>query len=278
MEKRLLPFLLRIWLAGQMVILHKKEDKAMNMGIIENVRSANVVKPRRRSASSLDLIEGLARLEFSYLFDYMALKGISSKFTFKRYAHRSMIYHVGDERSQVFGLINGYVKVMRSDRRGNQALIDIMAPGVIFGEDALYLTGPRDRAMQAHDDVTVVYASKEDFHQMITEFPKLYDYVFRTIGERLKRSEDRVLNLSLEAVPGRLTKVLSEMAFRYGTVQENGSVIINLKLPHREIADLVGSTRESVTAHLNDLRRRELIDISERHIVVNDLAALSDGV
>ncbi|MEK7832710.1 MAG: Crp/Fnr family transcriptional regulator [Acidobacteriota bacterium] len=250
----------------------------MNMGIIENVRSANVVKPRRRSASSLDLIEGLARLEFSYLFDYMALKGISSKFTFKRYAHRSMIYHVGDERSQVFGLINGYVKVMRSDRRGNQALIDIMAPGVIFGEDALYLTGPRDRAMQAHDDVTVVYASKEDFHQMITEFPKLYDYVFRTIGERLKRSEDRVLNLSLEAVPGRLTKVLSEMAFRYGTVQENGSVIINLKLPHREIADLVGSTRESVTAHLNDLRRRELIDISERHIVVNDLAALSDGV
>lgn len=250
----------------------------MNMGIIENVRSANAAKPRRRSASSLDLIEGLARLEFSYLFDYMTLKGISSKFTFKRYPHRSMIYNIGDERSQVFGLINGYVKVMRSDRRGNQALIDIMAPGVIFGEDALYLTGPRDRAMQAHDDVTVVYASKEDFQQMITEFPKLYDYVFRTIGERLKRSEDRVLNLSLEAVPGRLTKVLSEMAFRYGTVQENGSVLINLKLPHREIADLVGSTRESVTAHLNDLRRRQLIDITERHIVVNDLAALSDGI
>ncbi|MGH9800251.1 MAG: Crp/Fnr family transcriptional regulator [Blastocatellia bacterium] len=250
----------------------------MNTGIIDSVRSANVVKPRRRSASSLDLIEGLARLEFSYLFDYLTLKGIASKFTYKRYPHRSMIYNVGDERSQVFGLINGYVKVMRSDRRGNQALIDILAPGVIFGEDALYLTGTRDRAMQAHEDVTVVYTSKEDFQQLISEYPKLYDYVFRTIGERLKRTEDRVLNLSLEAVPGRLTKVLSEMAFRYGTVQENGSVIINLKLPHREIADLVGSTRESVTAHLNDLRRRQLIDINERHIVINDLATLSDGV
>ncbi|HQR32451.1 MAG TPA: Crp/Fnr family transcriptional regulator [Blastocatellia bacterium] len=250
----------------------------MNTGIIENVRSANVTKPKRRSISSLDLIEGLARLEFSYLFDYLTLKAIASKFTYKRYAHRTMIYNVGDERSQIFGLIGGYVKVMRADKRGNQALIDILAPGVIFGEDALYLTGARDRAMQAHDDVTVVYASKEDFQQLINEYPKLYDYVFRTIGERLKRTEDRVLNLSLEAVPGRLTKVLSEMAFRYGTVQENGSIIINLKLPHREIADLVGSTRESVTAHLNDLRRRELIDISERHIVINDLAALSDGV
>lgn len=248
----------------------------MYMGTTENARPVEVVKTRRRSISSLDLIESLARLEFSYLFDYMTLKGISSKFTFKRYPHRSTIYNVGDERGQIFGLVNGYVKVMRVDRRGTQALIDILAPGMIFGEDALYLTGPRDRAMQAHDDVTVVYASKEDFQQLINEHPKLYDYVFRTIGERLKRTEDRVLNLSLEAVPGRLTKVLSEMAFRYGTVQENGSVIINLKLPHREIADLVGSTRESVTAHLNDLRRRDLIDVNERHIVINDLATLTD--
>lgn len=249
----------------------------MHMGSIENARPVEGVKNRRRSISSLDLIESLARLEFSYLFDYMTLKGISSKFTFKRYPHRSMIFNVGDERSQIFGLVQGYVKVMRVDRHGTQALIDILAPGMIFGEDALYLTGPRDRAMQAHEDVTVVYTSKEDFQQMINEHPKLYDYVFRTIGERLKRTEDRVLNLSLEAVPGRLTKVLSEMAFRYGTVQENGSVVINLKLPHREIADLVGSTRESVTAHLNDLRRRELIDVNERHIVINDLAMLSEA-
>jgi CRP-like cAMP-binding protein len=223
------------------------------------------------------LIEALSRLEFSYLFDYLTLKGIASRFAFKRFPHRSTIYSVGDERGAVYGLVQGYVKVMRTDRRGNQALIDILAPGVIFGEDALYLTGTRDRSMQAHDDVTVIYAGKEDFHHLINEYPKLYDYVFRTIGERLRRTEDRVLNLSLEAVPGRLAKVLSEMAFRYGTVQENGSVVINLKLPHREIADLVGSTRESVTAHLNELRRRELIDICERHIVINDLTMLSNA-
>jgi CRP/FNR family transcriptional regulator len=249
----------------------------MYMGSIENARPVEGVKTRRRSISSLDLIESLARLEFSYLFDYLTLKGISSKFTFKRYPHRSTIYKVGDERSHIFGLVQGYVKAMREDRHGTQALVDILAPGMIFGEDALYLTGPRDRAMQAHEDVTVVYTSKEDFQQMISEHPKLYDYVFRTIGERLKRTEDRVLNLSLEAVPGRLTRVLSEMAFRYGTVQENGSVVINLKLPHREIADLVGSTRESVTAHLNDLRRRALIDVNERHIVINDLTLLSEA-
>lgn len=245
------------------------------MEIIDDVRSPGSAKHRRRSLSGLDLIEALAGLEFGYLFDYMALKEIANRFSFKRFPHRSLIYRVGDERTMVYGLVQGYVKVLRQDRRGNQALIDIFAPGVIFGEDALYLTGPRDRAMQAHEDVIVVYADKRDFQELINQYPKLYDYVFRTIGERLKRTEDRVLNLSLEAVPGRLAKVLSEMAFRYGTVQENGSVVINLKLPHREIADLVGSTRESVTAHLNELRRRELIDICERHIVINDMSILA---
>lgn len=245
------------------------------MEIIDDIRSLGSAKQRKRSMSGLDLIEALARLEFSYLFDYLTLKDITSRFSFKRFPHRSLIYKVGDERSTVYGLVQGYVKVMRQDRRGNQALIDIFAPGVIFGEDSLYLTGPRDRTMQAHEDVIVVYADKSDFQDLINQHPKLYDYVFRTIGERLKRTEDRVLNLSLEAVPGRLAKVLSEMAFRYGTVQEDGSVVINLKLPHREIADLVGSTRESVTAHLNEMRRRELIDICERHIVINDLAMLA---
>jgi CRP/FNR family cyclic AMP-dependent transcriptional regulator len=245
------------------------------MEIPDEIRSPGNVKQRRRSLSGLDLIEALAGLEFGYLFDYMTLKEIAAHFSFKRFPHRSWIYKVGDDRSTIYGLVQGYVKVMRQDRRGNQALIDIFAPGVIFGEDALYLTGPRDRTMQAHEDVIVVYTDKSDFQNLINQYPKLYDYVFRTIGERLKRTEDRVLNLSLEAVPGRLAKVLSEMAFRYGTVQENGSVVINLKLPHREIADLVGSTRESVTAHLNELRRRELIDICERHIVINDMAILA---
>src|SRR5689334_22203516 len=245
------------------------------MEIIDDTRSPKSAKPKRRSLSGLDLIEALAGLEFGYLFNYLALKEIASCFSFKRFPHRSFIYKVGDERDTIYGLIQGYVKVMRQDRRGHQALIDIFAPGVIFGEDALYLTGPRDRAMQSHEDVVVVQAAKSDFQELINQYPQLYHFVFRTIGERLKRTEDRVVNLSLEAVPGRLAKVLSEMAFRYGTVRENGSVMINLKLPHREIAELVGSTRESVTAHLNDLRRRELIDISERHIVINDLAVLS---
>jgi len=245
------------------------------MEIIDDTRTAKIAKPKRRALSGLDLIEALAGLELGYLFNYLALKEIAAYFSFKRYPHRSFIYKVGDERDMIYGLIQGYVKVMRQDRHGHQALIDIFAPGVIFGEDALYLTGPRDRTIQAHEDVVVVQVSKSDFQELINRHPTLYDYVFRTIGERLKRTEDRVVNLSLEAVPGRLAKVLSEMAFRYGTVRENGSVMINLKLPHREIAELVGSTRESVTAHLNDLRRRELIEISERHIVINDLAVLS---
>jgi CRP/FNR family transcriptional regulator, cyclic AMP receptor protein len=69
--------------------------------------------------------------------------------------------------------------------------------------------------------------------------------------------------------------VLLDLATRYGTPQENGRRLISLRIPHRELADLVGSTRESVTMHLNDLRRREIVEFSNRRILILNPAALS---
>jgi CRP-like cAMP-binding protein len=96
------------------------------------------------------------------------------------------------------------------------------------------------------------------------------------LGERLARAERRVIDLALDGIARRLARLLLMMAERYGTALESGGVLINLKLPHREIAELVGSTRESVTMHLNDLRRQQLIDFRDRRILVTNLASLAD--
>jgi CRP/FNR family transcriptional regulator, cyclic AMP receptor protein len=88
------------------------------------------------------------------------------------------------------------------------------------------------------------------------------------IGERMSRSEDRICDLSLDGIAARLAKVLLDLARRYGTLHEGGAQLISLRIPHRELADLVGSTRESVTMHLNDLRRREIVEFSNRRILI----------
>ena len=220
--------------------------------------------------------EALRRLDLCRHFDGAALPPLALNFTLQTFARRAPIYQAGDERDAVYGLIEGHVKVLGDDREGHRrALLDILPPGTIFGEDALHSGGRRDRTAIAYDNVTAARIPKAEFQLLLAEHPPLYGYVFRLVGERLARAESKVLDLSLDGIARRLAKFLVEMASRYGALQDGGGVLINLKLPHREIAELVGSTRESVTVHLNDLRRGGLIEFSDRKILITDLPSLS---
>ena len=213
-------------------------------------------------------VEALTQLDFGRLFDRTALQQFAAFFTVKTYTRRSLIFQAGDERDAVFGLVSGHVKIAREDAVGNRVLLDILPPGSLFGEDALIATGQRERTAMAHDMISAARIGKADMQRLMNETPRLYDYVFRTLGERLMRSENRICDLSLDGIAVRLAKVLLDLARRYGVAQDGQQVLISLRIPHRELADLVGSTRESVTMHLNDLRRREIVEFSNRRILI----------
>ena len=234
----------------------------------------NATAAARATAPSKE-IEALLRLDLSHHLDRTALQRLAPRCVLQTFARRKVIYQTSSERDAVYGLVAGHIKLLHDDQQmQRRALLDILPPGTIFGEDALYASGERDRTAMAYDAVTVVRIAKADFQRLLIEYPSLHGYLLSMLGERLARAERHVINLALDGIAGRLAKLLVGMAERYGTKQESGEVIINLKLPHREIADLVGSTRESVTMHLNDLRRQQLIDFSDRRIVILNLASL----
>jgi CRP-like cAMP-binding protein len=219
-------------------------------------------------------VEALTQLDIGRYLDRAVLQQLSGFFTFKSYTRRSVIYRAGEDREAVYGLLSGHVKIAREDAQGNQVLLDILPPGTFFGEDALFMVGKRERTASAHDMVSVAEIARAEMLRLMAEYPRLGDYVFRTVGERLVRAENRICDLSLDGIASRLAKVLLDLATRYGLPQEGGRVLISLRIPHRELADLVGSTRESVTMHLNDLRRREVVEFSNRRILILNQAAL----
>jgi CRP-like cAMP-binding protein len=214
-------------------------------------------------------------LEFSRYFDRLTLQQLAGYVLLNTFTRRSVIYRTGEDRDAVYGLVSGHVKLTREDTQGGRVLLEILPPGTVFGEDALFSGGRRERTALAHDMVMVVRLGKADMLRAMGEFPRLNEYFFRLVGERLLRAEDRICDLSLDGIAIRLAKVLLDLATRYGTPQENGRRLISLRIPHRELADLVGSTRESVTMHLNDLRRREIVEFSNRRILILNPTALA---
>jgi CRP/FNR family transcriptional regulator len=181
---------------------------------------------------------------------------------------RRFIYRAGEEANALYVIARGRVKLCRIDKpTSREAVIDILSAGALFGESALYGDNSRENCAVAYENSRLLRIPVEVFRGGMVESHELYDYTFRLIGQRLSRAERRVADFALDAIPARLEKLLVELSLKYG-VDDGEGVLIDLPLPHREIASIVGSTRESVTVRLNAMRRKGIIDFVNRKILI----------
>jgi CRP/FNR family transcriptional regulator len=184
------------------------------------------------------------------------------------YRRRRFVYRTGDAADALYVIARGRVKLCRVEAiTGREAVIDILPAGSLFGESTLYGAGSREKCAVAYENSRLVRIPTGDFKEAMGESRELYDYTFRLIGQRLARAERLVADFALDAIPARLEKLLIEFSKRYGINETNG-VLIDIPLPHREIASIVGSTRESVTVRLNAMRRDGIIEFVNRKILI----------
>ena len=184
------------------------------------------------------------------------------------FRRRRFVYRAGDVADSLYVIADGRVKLCSIDEATErEAVIDIVGPGALFGESSLYSAGVRDKSAIAYEQARLLKIPAGVYREGMASSRELYDYTFRMVGQRLSRAERRVVDFALDAIPARLDKLLAELSERYGR-EEEGGVLIDLALPHREIASIVGSTRESVTVRLNALRRAGIIDFVARKILI----------
>ena len=186
---------------------------------------------------------------------------------------RRFAYRRGDVADALYVVAWGRVKICSiAEDATREAVIDIVGEGGLFGESALYAAGAREKNAVAFENARLLRIPVGVYREGMGASRELYDCTFRLVGQRLARAERRVADFALDAIPARLDKLLRELSERYGK-PETGGVLIDIALPHREIASIVGSTRESITVRLNALRRAGIIDFVDRKILIKSPAA-----
>jgi CRP/FNR family transcriptional regulator, cyclic AMP receptor protein len=193
------------------------------------------------------------------------------------FRRRRFIYREGDTADSLYVIARGRVKICSIDEMtGREAVIDIVGAGALFGESSLYSTGVREKCAIAYENARLLQIPAGVYREGMAASRELYDYTFRMVGQRLSRAERRVADFALDAIPARLDKLLADLSERYGRPEAEG-VLIDLPLPHREIASIVGSTRESVTVRLNALKRAGIIDFVDRKILIKTPVAAASA-
>ena len=186
----------------------------------------------------------------------------------KHYDKKDLIYLPGDVSDQVYLLKEGRVKISKLSEDGREITLVILEPGEIFGESALINDKEtRSTVAEALENAYLCVISRKDFEEFINDKPELALSVTKLIGFRRRQIENMLEDLVFRGVHERLAILLLRLAERHGK-EVDGKNLIDISLTHYDYANLIGSTRETTTACLNDFKREGLIEFQKRKVVI----------
>ena len=186
------------------------------------------------------------------------------------YNRGDVIFRQGSTDHRMYLLESGRVKLIRESADRRVQLLSIHAPGEMLGEIPVFdpKGGPRTAsALAMHDGTQVVWLEREVLFHWLDEHPQVAGDMLQVMAGRMRDNNERISDLVFMDVPARLAKTLINLASRFGEPIEAG-----VKVPHdltqEELAQLVGSSRETVNKALMDFANRGWIARDGRSIVI----------
>jgi CRP/FNR family transcriptional regulator, cyclic AMP receptor protein len=186
---------------------------------------------------------------------------------------RQVIYLPGDPGRTVYFVNGGRVKISKVTRDGKELTLAYRGPGELFGEIALVEGGPREEMAEAMENALLTEMERGDFERLIQTQPLLGLRLARLLTQRRRDIENKIENLVFKDVNSKLAELLIRLAAEFGVDDARGTLVA-LKITHQEMANLIGSTRETVSLTLSQFKRKGLIRTDGRKVIIADREGL----
>jgi CRP/FNR family cyclic AMP-dependent transcriptional regulator len=190
----------------------------------------------------------------------------------REYPKNSVILFEDDPGDALYIVSAGQVKVVLIGEDGREVILSVLGDGDFFGDMALIDDEPRSAHVIAMRDSQLLVLRRDDFQAQLVAQPKIGLKLLRVLVQRLRRADEKIGGLVLLDVNGRVARVLLDMA------DESGGPKLTRRLTHHTIAQMIGSSRETVSRAMAELVDRGLIEITRREISIRNrdgLAALA---
>jgi len=193
-------------------------------------------------------------------------------FTVKAYHKNQIIFLEEETGSYMYLVLSGKVKVAKSGAAGKETILAIHRTGDFFGEMSLLDGKTAPATVSAMEDAKIISVSGADFHKYLMHNEKVMLQIINVLCSRL-RQVWQTQSLSSSTADARIRMGIHQLAMRHGIRDAHG-IIIDLKITHQELAEMVGTSRETVTRVLARLREQGIIEIDQRRMTLMDDEAL----
>ena len=184
-----------------------------------------------------------------------------------------IFYTPEDQSEALFMLKRGQVRIYKVAPDGWEFTLTVVEAGTMFGEMAFTAQRLWEAYAEAMQPSDICILKSEDLEHLVRQNPDVGLQMIRVLSERLRLCETRLENISLKDTPARLASLVLQLVESEGIMTPEGASIPT-HYTHRQLATMIGSSRESVTRAFTKLQQARAVELRNRHIYVKDVEAL----
>ena len=188
----------------------------------------------------------------------------------------SMVFREGDHSDACYVVRSGLFRVTREYPDGRAITLATLAPGDFFGELAMLDGEVRSASVESVEEGELVALPAVDMLSLLERNPEITVKVATALTRRLREANERISRQSFQTVPSRVAGVLSQLVAEEAGEGSEREVTIRMK--QADLAQLAGTSRESVSRFLADLERAGVVEGGRGRVTVLDPSRLRDYI
>jgi CRP/FNR family transcriptional regulator/CRP/FNR family cyclic AMP-dependent transcriptional regulator len=185
----------------------------------------------------------------------------------RTYPKESFIILADEEGDALFLIAKGQVKVSLVSEDGREVILSLLGPGAVFGELSLLDGKPRSANVVTTEDTELVMLRRSDFLQLLHRVPQIAISLLAELAARLRKTDRKIEGLALLDVTSRISETLLQLASEQGSDTPQG-VSLRSRPTHQQMANMSGTTRETVSRVLKRLETQGYIACKGRSITI----------
>ncbi len=184
------------------------------------------------------------------------------------YPKGSLLFVEGEQPRGVFILCSGRAKLTTSSSEGKLLIVKIAEPGEVLGASATILGKPYEVSAETLEPSQLNFIKREDFLRFLNANAEVGMHTVQQLSEKYQAAQREIRSLGLSQTTGeKLANLILDWCRREGETTPKG-IRLKVLLTHEEIAQMIGTTRETVTRLLSDFKRRKIIDVKGSTVLV----------
>ncbi|WP_066257076.1 Crp/Fnr family transcriptional regulator [Neobacillus drentensis] len=208
-------------------------------------------------------------------FEITKIADISIAREWKKQSH---VFLQGDPLENVYFIYDGKIKIYKSDINGKEQIVAIAKKGEMFPHVGFFRKGDYPAYAEVLEPSTLIAIPISKFETVLIENPELCIKVFKVLGEKIvdlqNRLEEQILNNTYE----QIIKLLIRLAQKHGKEQEDGTILLKSEFTNKDLANMIGTTRETISRTLTKMKKDELIEVDDEGNMIVDVEILMEEI